>query len=269
MSRLKEPNFFSDDDDVCARLGLVFLAVSSRRRNRACAASRARITPSCPIIRGPSTGWCVICRVVKLIYVMRHPIDRLVSQYVHELTVGRIKVGVREAIERHHELIDYSRYAMQLQPFIDAYGFDNILPVFFPAACRRTPNAELERIGRLPRPRGPACGGTVSLKPQNMGKDRLRASPIRQALVQAPVLSSLRQRIVPTALVAGSERVLASPDRSARAEIRSDRPPARNLRRRPGPARLVAGNHARLREFPRHDTRKIVRMGQPLTMTTR
>ena len=30
-----------------------------------------------------------------------------------------------------------------------------------------------------------------------MGKDRLRRSPIRQALVQAPVLCSLRQRIVP------------------------------------------------------------------------
>ncbi len=29
---------------------------------------------------------------LKLIYVMRHPIERLVSQYVHELTAGRIAV---------------------------------------------------------------------------------------------------------------------------------------------------------------------------------
>ena len=35
---------------------------------------------------------------LKLIYVMRHPIDRLMSHYVHELTTGRIKVDVREAI---------------------------------------------------------------------------------------------------------------------------------------------------------------------------
>ena len=35
---------------------------------------------------------------LKLIYVMRHPIERLMSQYVHEVTVGRITVGLREAL---------------------------------------------------------------------------------------------------------------------------------------------------------------------------
>ena len=132
---------------------------------------------------------------LKLIYVMRHPIDRLVSQYVHELTVGRINVGVREAVERHPELIEYSRYAMQLQPFIEAYGSDSILPVFFPRLVTHS-QPELERIGRFLGHEGPLRWDT-DLKPQNMGRDRLRASPIRQALVQAPVLSSLRQRIVP------------------------------------------------------------------------
>ena len=36
-----------------------------------------------------------------------------------------------------------------------------------------------------------------TLKPQNAGRDRLRPSPIRQALVQTPVLRGLRQRVVP------------------------------------------------------------------------
>ena len=68
---------------------------------------------------------------LKLIYVMRHPIERLMSQYVHELTAGRIAVGLREALGRHPELIDYSRYSMQLQPFVEAYGPGTVLPVFF------------------------------------------------------------------------------------------------------------------------------------------
>ena len=35
------------------------------------------------------------------------------------------------------------------------------------------------------------------MRPQNASKDRLRFSPIRDALVRAPVLAGLRQRIVP------------------------------------------------------------------------
>jgi hypothetical protein len=132
---------------------------------------------------------------LKLIYVMRHPIDRLMSHYVHELTTGRIKTDVHEAIERNHELIEYSRYAMQLQPFLDAYGLKNVLPVFFPRLVNHS-QSELERIGRFLNHDGP-LHWDADLKPQNAGRERLRPSPIRHALVQVPVLCTLRQRIVP------------------------------------------------------------------------
>jgi hypothetical protein len=194
MSRLKEPNFFSDDELYARGWGWY--------------SSLFRSAPE-PCLRGESSTHYTklpdyprtVERMVgdlpqiKLIYLMRHPIDRLVSQYVHEVTVGRIDVGLRLAIERHPELVEYSRYAMQLQPFIDAFGPDQILPVFFPRLVSH-PQSELERIGQFLEHEGPLQWDT-SLKPQNMGKDRLRASPIRQALVQAPILSSLRQRIVP------------------------------------------------------------------------
>ena len=45
------------------------------------------------------------------------------------MTAGRIKVGRRaRRSSAIRELIDYSRYAMQLQPFLDAYGFDHVCP---------------------------------------------------------------------------------------------------------------------------------------------
>jgi hypothetical protein len=132
---------------------------------------------------------------IKLIYLMRHPIDRLMSQYVHELTAGRITVGVREAVERCPQLIDYSRYSMQLQPFLDAFGFDNVLPVFFPRLVNHS-QAELERIGRFLNFKGSLCWDT-SLEPQNVGRNRLRPSSLRNALAQAPVLTVLRRSIVP------------------------------------------------------------------------
>jgi hypothetical protein len=132
---------------------------------------------------------------LKLIYLMRHPVDRLISQYVHELTAGRINVGLGEAVIRHPELIDYSRYSMQLRPFLEAYGFANVLPVFFPRLVGQS-QTELERIGRF---LGHGCRlqWDSTLQPQNRGRDRLRPSPMREVLVQAPVLTTIRRRVVP------------------------------------------------------------------------
>jgi hypothetical protein len=194
MSRPKEPNFFSDDA-IYARGWSWYSSLFRPARE-----TDLRGESSTHYAKLPDYPRTVVRMArdlprLKLIYVMRHPIDRLMSHYVHELTTGRIKTDVHEAIERYHELIEYSRYAMQLQPFLDAYGFENVLPVFFPRLVHHS-QAELERIGRFLNHAGPLSWDT-SLKPQNAGRERLRPSPIRQALVQVPVLCTLRQRIVP------------------------------------------------------------------------
>jgi hypothetical protein len=36
-----------------------------------------------------------------------------------------------------------------------------------------------------------------ALKPQNVGRERMRSSPLRDALVQNPVLSTLRRTLIP------------------------------------------------------------------------
>ncbi len=194
MSRPKEPSFFSDES-VYARgrewYSLLFrLAEPGDLRGESS-------THYAKLPTYPRTVERMLRHLprLKLIYVMRHPIDRLMSQYVHEVTTGRIKVDAREAIRRHPELIDYSLYAMQLQPFLDAYGFENVLPMFFPRLVNHS-QAALERIGRFLDHHG-VLKWDASLAPQNVGRDRLRPSPLREALVQAPVLSGLRRRLVP------------------------------------------------------------------------
>jgi hypothetical protein len=194
MSRPKEPNFFSDDP-VHAHgwnwYSSLFQAANPGDLRGESSTHYSKL-PTYP--RTVERMACHLPRL-KLIYLMRHPLDRLISQYVHEVTAGRIKAGLVEAIRRHPELIDYSRYAMQLQPFLDAYGFENVLPVFFPRLVNHS-QGSLERIARF-LAHTAIVRWDISLKPQNAGIDRLRHSPIREALVQAPVLSKLRQRIVP------------------------------------------------------------------------
>jgi Sulfotransferase family len=194
MIRPKEPNFFSDD---CMYARGWHWYSSLFRTAHGTDLRGESSTHYTKLPDYPQTVERMVrdLRRLKLIYVMRHPIDRLMSHYVHEQTTGRIKIEVHRAVERHHELIEYSRYAMQLQPFLDAYGFENVLPVFFPRLVFHS-QSELERIGRFLGHDGPLVWDTA-MRPQNSGRERMRASPIRQALVQAPVLCTLRQRMLP------------------------------------------------------------------------
>jgi hypothetical protein len=194
MTRPKEPNFFSDDE-MYARGWRWYSSLF-----KGAADTDLRGESSTHYSKLPNHPRTVERMArdlprLKLIYLMRHPIDRLISQYVHEITDGRINVNVSEAVERHPELVDYSRYTLQLEPFLQAFGPKNVLAVFFPRLVHHS-QSELERIGRFLGHDGPLRWDT-SLQPQNVGRDRLRPSPIRNALVQAPVLCALRQRIVP------------------------------------------------------------------------
>jgi len=131
----------------------------------------------------------------KFIYIIRHPIDRLVSHYIHEWTQRVISIPIDDALDRHPELIDYSRYAMQLAPYKDAFSFDAILPVFFDQLTDH-PQETLEHvccfIGYPNQPRWDS-----SLDQQNISSDRLRRSPLRDAIVNMPGLSAIRRNLIP------------------------------------------------------------------------
>jgi hypothetical protein len=197
MSRPKEPNFFSNDENYARGWGWYGSLFRPAGLDDLRGESSTHYTK---LPTHPRTVDRMVRDLprLKLIYVMRHPIDRLISQYVHEVTAGRVTVGLREALGRHPELIDYSRYSMQLQPFLDAYGFNGVLPVFFSRLVTHS-QAELERIGRFLGHEG-RLRWDEDLGPQNQGSERLRPSPVREVLVQAPVLTTIRQRVVPRRL---------------------------------------------------------------------
>lgn len=194
MCHPKEPNFFSDDENYARGrdwYGALF---------RAAGPTDLRGESSTHYTKWPTHPRTVDRMVqdlpwVRLIYVMRHPIDRLISHYVHEVTIGRIDEGLGEAVGRHPELVEYGRYGLQVRPYLDAYGPGSVLPVFFPRIVAH-PQAELERIGRFLGHEG-GLRWDEGLEPLNQGRERLRPSPVREALVQAPVLTTIRRRVVP------------------------------------------------------------------------
>ena len=201
LSRPKEPNFFSDDAVWAQGFGWYASLFRDAPPGALCGESSTHYTkrPTFPhVVRRMAAA----LPHVKLVYVMRHPLERLVSHYVHEQTVGRLDEGVDvdEALEACPELVDYGRYAYQLEPYIEAFGAVRVLPVFFDRLVRHS-QEEFERIGRfLGMADRPVWDHTMA--PQNAGRERLRPSVVREALVTAPLLTPLRQRLIPRRLTA-------------------------------------------------------------------
>lgn len=194
MTELKEPNFFSDDDQYAKGIEWYLSHFESAPAGALCGESSTHYTK---LPTYPKT----IERIkqhqpnVKLIYVMRHPIDRLVSQYIHEWTQRVISVEINRAIAQHPELIEYSRYSRQLAPYFEAFGRERVLPVFFERVIR-FPQQELERICQFIGYAGQPVWDN-QLNAQNISVERMRKSTWRDFLVEAPLLSDLRKQFVP------------------------------------------------------------------------
>jgi hypothetical protein len=195
MTTPKEPYFFSNDEVWSRGMKWYESLFAGAPAGALCGESSTHYTklPTYP---------CTVQRMkehlrqdVKFIYIMRHPVDRLVSQYIHEWTERVISCPIDEAIDRHPELIAYSRYAMQLRPFIEAFGREAILPVFFDRLSAE-PQQELERVCRFIGYEGtPVWDDRVG--EQNASSQRLRQSAWRDALVNMPGLREVRRRFVP------------------------------------------------------------------------
>jgi len=68
---------------------------------------------------------------MKFIYIMRHPVDRLVSHYMHLYEMGYEETSISEAFTTKASLINVSRYFMQIKPYIDKFGKENVLLLDF------------------------------------------------------------------------------------------------------------------------------------------
>lgn len=197
MSHPKEPNFFSDDA-IHARGWEWYASLFAGAPRGALRGESSTHYAKLPTFPHTLARMTDALPRIKLIYLMRDPIERLISQYRHQVNVGSVRVGIDEAIDRHPELVDYGLYARQLAPYIAEYGRDAILPLSFHRLTEH-PQAVLDRIGRFLEVRQP-LRWDFTLKPRNVTSQRLKPSALRQALVTLPILTPIRQAIVPRAL---------------------------------------------------------------------
>lgn len=194
MCEPKEPNFFSDDEQYAKGMEW-YLDLFDEFPDDALLGEASTHYTKLPTYPNTITRIKKHLSGTRFIYVMRHPIDRLVSHYIHEWSMGNYKCDINEAIIKYPELVDYGRYSMQLKPYLEAFGKDNVLPVFFNRLINDS-QSELERICRF-------IGLTskvnwqYALKAKNISNKRIRQFPFYKLIIESNLAKVLRRKLVP------------------------------------------------------------------------
>lgn len=197
MSTPKEPNFFSNDEIY--RRGMEWY--SSLFRDEPDLLQGESSTHYTKLPTYPQT----IPRMLqhglgdaRMIYIIREPVSRLVSQYIHEWSQGFLKEDINTAIKTFPILVDYSRYHYQYSAFLQHYDPQQILIVFYEKLIAE-PQSELERICQFIGYRGKP-DWKFELEAQNVSAKRIRKFPLYSLVVESAPLAFLRRTLVPKAL---------------------------------------------------------------------
>lgn len=85
---------------------------------------------------------------LKMIYMVREPVSRTISHHHHLVAEQLVDPDINRAIHNHPPLIDYSRYAYQLEPWLAQFGAEAIRVVKFEdyVADRQVIVADLSRF---------------------------------------------------------------------------------------------------------------------------
>ena len=194
MTDPKEPNFFSDNSiyangtDWYAEL----FASAQPGDIKGEASTHYTKRPDLPETLSRMTA---LLPDVRLVYMIRNPITRISSHYIHEWSQGILSGSIANALQTHAALIDYGLYGWQIAPYIDAYGPDAILLTSL-ERMKADPKGELARVARhIGYDRETAWRDDRSVT--NVSAQRSRKLPAHDLIVDHPVATVLRRNLVP------------------------------------------------------------------------
>lgn len=216
MSTPKEPNYFSDDDVFALGAdwyrGLFDAAPQEALKGEA--STHYTKLPTYPQTVSRMTAQLPD---LKLIYMIRNPVARAVSHYIHAWSMREVGDDAAAAFRDHSMFVDYGRYAMQIAPFIEAYGRENVHLTCL-EAFKADPAAEFAQIAAfLNLPEGTVWREEVEA--QNVSGERFRRLPFQSILVDNPIARGLRHLLVPPAL---REKIRKARQMDDRPEIPED-----------------------------------------------
>lgn len=167
----------------------------------------------------PARALATLPEGFKVIYLVRHPIERILSQHHHEHTAGLVGPDVAQAVREHRRYIAYSSYAYQLEPWLEACGPDRVRVIPFERYVTDRPAvmSDLSTFLDLPEAglsREPAqAANTSNNKPvRNRFWDAVYYHPLYRNMVRRVLPLKLRATLMRVALPkATAQRSEAAP----------------------------------------------------------
>lgn len=134
---------------------------------------------------------------LKLIYIMRQPVERIVSQYAHNYVRGLVKDEPEMAVTTDPTYINRSRYGVQIRPYLELFGPENMLLLIFEEYIA-DPDGTLAQVARFLDldPAGFPNHDTHETH-QSTGRAYLKYDTVRK-LTHSPLFQSMRSIIPAT-----------------------------------------------------------------------
>ncbi|GGO60587.1 Sulfotransferase domain-containing protein [Roseovarius pacificus] len=193
MTDPKEPNFFSDDAVFAkGQDWYESLFADAQGDIRGEASTHYTKLPTYPETLPRMRA---MLDAPKIVYLIRDPVTRAVSHYIHEWTMGVMSGDIEQAFADQDELIAYGRYAMQIAPYVEAYGRENVL-ILSLETMKFAPQDTLERVCMFL-----GYDGTPEWREEqarvNASAERVRRFPMHKLVFDNPVAATLRRTLIP------------------------------------------------------------------------
>lgn len=194
MTTPKEPNYFSNDE-IFARGPDWYRALFNPAQPGDLKGEASTHYTKLPTYPKTLERMTALLPAPRLIYMIRNPMTRAVSHYIHEWSEGRLGGDASAALRQTLEIESYGCYGMQIAPFVAAYGTERILLTSL-EQFSRDPEAEFARIGAFLGLPDDAVWHH-DLPAQNVSKERMRRLPMQRLLIDNPVARGLRHALIP------------------------------------------------------------------------
>lgn len=143
MSDPKEPEFFSDDKVFSKGEAWYRSLFSQARDDQLCGEASTAYT-RWPYSADSAARIAKMLPNVKLIYIMRNPVERAYSHYAHDMR-KRIKMTFEEALDYNDYYVVNSRYLFQIKRYLEYYQRNSFLFLLF-EDFKNNPAAILQKI---------------------------------------------------------------------------------------------------------------------------
>lgn len=125
MSTPKEPNFFSIDEVYDRGTDWYRDLFADARTDQICGEASPSYTRF-PRFAKTADRIATLLPNAKLVYIMRHPVDRFYSNYVFDRSYGH-QDSIRETLRNRSYVLETSNYMLQIEKYLQNYSREQML----------------------------------------------------------------------------------------------------------------------------------------------